>query len=415
MLKKAVFFLFWTAVLFAQEDGIPQERSLSGPVTSIEIFGLKRTKRHVAMYPLEQFLSREAETLDINEVHAAVKDTGILESKTIELVKQESGIVLQVTVQEKWSFFPVPLILGGSGDTSYGLFLADTNAFGLRDQAAIGGLYNSSFIMGMVLYNHTPNRKNSFGWNTAFMFEREENKDVNSKEKLERRYSTDTFRYSLGLYYPFAGSMTGSAHLSYANIMLKENIKAINEPASGVSLINVTPGFAIRYSDWDGYLLSQKTVSLEYSFNYVLSGASFHKVSFRAVYEQSIIPGFRLGLKSGAVASSASNPLFEDDPHRAQVDILPMDYSALHYAGFSAGLEKYLLKLAWGTLSVLGSWQCVFSQGPVSDNKVEFNHGPFGGIRFFLSRLAIPALGMGLAYNMTTGIYQFSFSVGMGF
>jgi len=394
---------------------MPHERELSGPITSIEISGLKRTKRHVAMYPLEPFLGREAETLDLNEVHAAIKSTGILESKTIELVKQESGIVLQVSIEEKWSFFPVPLIMGGSGDTSYGLFLADTNAFGLRDQAAIGGIYSASAIMGMALYNHTPNRKNSFGWNTSFTYNRQENEEVDSKEILRRLYSTEMFRFSLGLYYPFTGTMNGSISSSFTKIILNDNKAAINEPESGVSVLTFTPGLSWRYSHWDGYLLSQKTASLEYAFNYVFEGTSFHKVSFRAVYEQSIIPGFRFGLKSGAVLNSASDPLFEDDPHRAQVDILPMKYSALHYAGFSAGLEKYLVKFAWGTLSLLGSWQCVFSQGPISDNKVEFNHGPFGGIRFYLSRIAIPAVGAGFAYNMTTGIYQFSFSVGMGF
>jgi hypothetical protein len=171
----------------------------------------------------------------------------------------------------------------------------------------------------------------------------------------------------------------------------------------------------VRYSDWDGYLLSQKTLSIGYTFNYSFKGTSFHDFSLRAVYEQSIIPGFRFGLKTGAATTTTKDPLFEDDPHRAQVDILPMDYSALHYAGFSAGLEKYIVKVKWGTLSALASWQCVFSQGPVSDNKVEFNHGPFGGLRFYLSRIAIPAFVTGLAYNVTTGLYQFSFSVGMGF
>jgi len=419
MLKKfrfcaAVFLVLRIPLLFAQESA-EQENLVSGTITSIEIGGLKRTKPHIARYPLEQFLGRDAETLDLNEVHAAVKDTGVLEPVTVELAETEDGLALRVNVQEKWSFFPVPLVMGGSGEANYGLFLADTNAFGLRDQAAVGGIYGSSGLMAVALYNHTPNRKGSAGWNTAFMYNRQENEDVDSNEHLHRRYTADKFRFSLGLYYPFTGLISGSASLSYANVILRDSDDAINQPEGSVAHIIFSPGFALRSSSWDGYLLSQRTLSLGYTYNFALAGASFHEVHFRGVYEQSLIPGFRVNVRSGAVWESGSDPLFEDGPNRAQVDILPWKFSARHYAGFSAGLEKYLLKTKWGTLSALGSWQCVFSQGPLSDNKVEFNHGPSGGIRFYLSRIAIPALGMGLAYNMTTGIYQFSFSVGIGF
>jgi len=410
----AVFLALRVSLLFAQESA-EREIPVSGTITSIEISGLKRTKHHIARYPLEQFLGRDAETLDLNDVHAVVKDTGVLEPVTVELAETEDGLALRVAVQEKWSFFPVPLVLGGSGETSFGLFLADTNAFGLRDQAAVGGIYSASGFMTMALYNHTPNRQRSMGWNTAFMYNRDENEDVDSKERLHRRYSADKFRFSLGLYYPFTSLITGSTSLSYTNVILRDNEDALNQPESGAALLSFSPGFSLRSSSWDGYLLSQRTLSLGYTYNLAITGSSFHEVDFRGVYEQSLIPGFRFNVRSGAVWKSGSDPLFEEGPNNAQVDILPWEFSARHYAGFSAGLEKYLLKAKWGTLSVLGSWQCVFSQGPLSENKVEFNHGPSGGIRFYLSRIAIPALGAGLAYNLSTGIYQFSFSVGMGF
>jgi len=409
-----LFLALRVPLLFAQESA-ERENLVSGTITSIEISGLKRTKPHIARYPLEQFLGRDAETLDLNDVHAAVKDTGVLEPVTVELAETEDGFALRVVVQEKWSFFPVPLVMGGSGETNYGLFLADTNAFGLRDQAAVGGMYGSSGFMAMALYHHTPNRQGTAGWNTSFMYNRQENEDVDSNELLHRRYTADRFRFSLGLYYPFTNLITGSASLSYANVILRDSEDALNRPEGDAAHLIFSPGFALRHSSWDGYLLSQRTLSLGYTYNLALTGTSFHEVNFRGAYEQSLLPGFRFSVRSGAIWKSGSDPLFEDGPNRAQVDILPWKFSARHYAGFSAGLEKYLVKTKWGTLSVLGSWQCVFSQGPLSENKAEFNHGPSGGIRFYLSRIAIPALGMGLAYNMTTGIYQFSFSIGMGF
>jgi hypothetical protein len=116
-------------------------------------------------------------------------------------------------------------------------------------------------------------------------------------------------------------------------------------------------------------------------------------------------------LKSGAVWKSSTDPLYEGGPSSAQVDILPGDFAARNYAGLSAGLEKYIVSFRWGTLSVLGSWQLVFSQGLISGD--EFDHGPSAGIRLYLSRIAIPAVGFGAAYNMNSGLFQLTFSIGM--
>jgi hypothetical protein len=62
---------------------------------------------------------------------------------------------------------------------------------------------------------------------------------------------------------------------------------------------------------------------------------------------------------------------------------------------------------------VFASWQAVVSSGSLSGET--FDHGPAGGVCFYLSRIAIPALGFTVAYNMITSLPQFSFSLGMGF
>jgi hypothetical protein len=387
-------------------------------ITSIEVTGLKRTKPHIARYPLEQFLGQDAETLDFNDVMAAVKDTGVLEPVKVELEETAGGFILRVEVEEKWSFFPFPLVIGGSGGNTFGLFLADTNAFGIRDQAAVGAMYGSSGFLAVAFYNHTPNRKGMPGWTSLFIYNRHEREDADRNEKIHRRYSADELDFSFRLNYPFTDHITGSTGLSFSGTSLRESADALNQP-EGALLIGFSPGFSLRYSSWDGYRLSQRSLSLGYTYNLAISGSSFHQGEFRGIYEQSFIPGFRINLQSGGVwkfsADGDLNPLYEEGPHRAQVDILPRKSSARQYAGFSAGLEKYLVKIKWGTLSVRGSWQCVIAQGPLSDEEAEFSHGPSGGLSFYLSRLAIPALGIGLAYNVSTGIYQFSFNIGTGF
>ena len=387
----------------------PQE----GHIISIEVIGLKRTKPHIAHYPLEKFIGREASSLDLNEIEAVIKDTGIMELVKTELVEAENGLILRLTIEEKWAIFPFPLIMAGSGRYSFGFFLADMNAFGLRDQAAFGGIYSSSGWMAMAMYNHTPNRKGQFGWNSIFFFSRQEEEDEDKNQRVHRQYTADQLRFSFGVFYPFSDHITGSATASFSNITLQNNNKALNPPKNGAMLLGISPGFSLRYSDWDGYLLSQQSLSLTYQYNFAITGSSYQQTYLKAVYEKSLIPGFRLNLRSGVVWKSGRDPLNEESPQRAQIDILPWKYSARNYAGFSAGLEKHLFNTGPGVLSALFSWQCVFSNGLISGS--EFNNGPSGGIRFYLSRLALPAMGANIAYNMNSGLVQLSFNVGMEF
>ena len=207
--------------------------------------------------------------------------------------------------------------------------------------------------------------------------------------------------------------VTGSFALSYSNINLRETDNTFNAPENGATLMGFNPGITLRQSNWDGFFLSQQSISFQYGYNYAFFGSSFHQVEFRGVYEQPLLPGFRLSIRSGGVWKSTSEPLFEEGPQKAQVNILPRNFSALHYAGMSLGLEKQLYRVRWGALSAQGAWQAVFSHGPVSDS--QFDHGPSIGIVFYLSRLALPAMGGNFAYNINSGLFQFGFSIGISF
>jgi len=410
----AVFLTLCSPPLCPQEK--TGEGNPAGNVAAIEISGLKRTKQHIAMYSLEKFLGRDGSTLDLNEVHAAVIETGILEPLEIGLIENGDSLTLHIEVKEKWSVFPVPLVLVNSGEVSFGLFFADTNAFGLRDTAALGGIYGNSGGMAVVMYQHTPNRRGQPGWGTFFMYGRHEREDVDRDENRHRLYTTDQLSFTAALNYPFTEYFSGSLSLSLKDISLKENTGDLNLPDSGARLLGFSPGLSIKDSRWDGFLLSRRSLSLSYGYNLALIGPSYHEVQLTCIYEQPLIPGFRFNFHSGlswkSRAGSGADSLYEEGPQRAQVDILPPQFSARNYAGFSAGLEKHLFKVNWGTLSVMGAWQCVFSDGPISG--LEFDHGPSVGTRFYLSSLALPAFGAGLAYNMSSGLFQFAFNIGMG-
>jgi hypothetical protein len=170
---------------------------------------------------------------------------------------------------------------------------------------------------------------------------------------------------------------------------------------------------SIRKSSWDGYLLSQQSASLGYDWTAGLGHDSFQSLSFRGTWEKSLLPGFRVNFRAGGIWSPDTPILQESSPSAAQVNILPSNYKAKNYAGTSLGLEKYIFKFSFGTLSALLSWQAVWSDGSILKN--QFDQGIAGGISFYMSKLAIPALTVGGAYDITADYFQGSFSLGMSF
>jgi outer membrane protein assembly factor BamA len=326
----AIFFLLFPVFLFAQT-----EKAAPVIITSIEVTGLKRTKAKVTDYALEKFIGRDAESPGIiNEVKAVIIDTGVLEPVSVELLPEPGGVRLRVSVEEKWSLFPVPLIMVNSGGTNFGLFLADTNAFGLRDQAAVGGMYGADGWMGVALYRNTPERDNFPGWNTVFVYSSRKKEDQNKKEQTLRSYEATLLRASFGLEYPVTGKLNLLFVFSFTEIAVSN--PTLDAPEQGNRSVGFSPGIAYRSSKWDGYLLSERSLSLSYGYMPAFVGSSFHELDMRFVFTIPVVPGFLASLKGGANIKPGAGKVFEDGPRG--IDILPAKFSTLHYAGALAGV-----------------------------------------------------------------------------
>jgi len=421
MRKSSVFIILllfvFTAAIHSQEDSTTQDtaetdiRETSETITSIEIIGLKRTKPHIVNYSMEKYLGVKRSDFDENDVFLTIKNLSVLEPVSAELIENPQGLILRITVEEKWSIFPFPLVLATSDETMFGLFLYDANAFGVRDTAVVGGAYSSSGWTAIAMYMFTPDRQGIPGWQGVFMYNNQERKNVDRDDIKYRLYSVDRFYFSLGVNYTFAEIFTCSFSAGYTDITLKENINDFNPPPKGASLVAFSPRISFNKSSWDGFFVSQRGLTLGYSYNLVISGESFHEVEYRLTFEQPLVPGFRLNIRSRGIWKSTSSALFEEDPQ--PVHILPKNYSALNYSGLQIGLEKHIYRNRFGILSIQGSWQGVFTYNDAIG--VSFDHGPSGGMVFYLSRVALPAIGLNYAYNMVSGLYQFSFTIGMPF
>jgi hypothetical protein len=379
------------------------------PLAELEIRGLTRTKLHVAEQPLRQFIGREGADLDLDEVRAALIDTGILNPLAVEV----AGPVLIVTVEEKWSLFPLPLFFAGAGGVNFGGAFMDANAFGLGDTMLLGGIFGAGGWLVTAMYMATPDQPGVPGWSLGGLYDARERRDTDQRERDIRRFPLRSLLAYGGLFYAPVEYLNLSFSLSYHDKQPAPDPGFGDVPAEGTRGLTLSPEISLRRNRWDGVFLSQESLSLGYSFIAGFGSPSFHTLSLRGTWERSLLPGFRLILKGGGVFAPGVTAFFESAPTVSQTQILPRFFSARHYAGLSLGLEKRLFTGALGTLSVLGAYQVCYSRGPVLGDQLD--HGVAGSLRFYLSRVAIPALGLDFAYNAAAGYPLLTFSAGMSF
>ncbi|MDR3113933.1 MAG: hypothetical protein LBU25_00240 [Treponema sp.] len=381
-------------------------------ITGIAVHGLKRTKPQIAEVPLQQFMGQRADTVDLNAVHAAVLDTGILEPLAVEIqdAPDGNGKILSVKVHEKWSIFPLPLFFITSGEINGGLFFIDSNALGLNDKLFVGGMYSTGGWMLIGGYAHSPG-PGFPGWNVSTALAQSERRNTDQQERDIRRFGLAALSASAGLSYPFTQALQVNPQISYRQMRLKDSASPLAPPESDVRAVGLGANAALRKSRWDGFLLSEERLSLDYTFMFGQGTPAFHELRLQAGYQKPLLPGFRVNLRAGLLYAPEAPALFESPPQVAQVEILPGTFTARRYAGASAGLEKHIFTIKAGSLSALMAYQAVFSEGPILGGG--FDHGVAGAVVFYLSKLAIPAMALSMAYNVPAKQPQFSFSLGM--
>jgi hypothetical protein len=385
-------------------------------IASVSVRGLKRTKPHVAEYPLQKFIGQDGMLLDFNEVHAAIMATGILDPLSIgvEQTPDREALILVVEVREKWAFFPFPVFfMDSGGNMRGGGALMDANALGLNDTFVVAGLYGVSGWLGSVIYNYTPERKGLPGWSVMGMYARMNRQDTDQHKKELRNYEQETMVGSLGLRYPATEQLTLSASFSLRRQLIGEGDHPREVPDRGIFAGEINPSLEISRSSWDGFLLSQRRSSLDYALTLSPDNSPLQVLSARANYELPLVPGFKAGLRGGIRYAPRSLPILESSASAVDIDILPNSFSAQNFAGAALGFEKYLHKFSQGTLAFLLSYQAVYSHGPILGH--EFDHGVSASLNFYLSRIAIPALRSGVSYNAAKNEYIGVFSIGMSF
>jgi hypothetical protein len=398
--------------------------SAQDQITAISVSGLKLTKPRIVEWPLQKFIGKDAGSIDVNEVYSIIQSTGVVEPLSVEMADNQdgSGKTMIVTVRDKWSFIPIPIVTVNSGGWGAGGVVLWTNAFGVKDTMMAVGMYSPGDLMVSLMYINTPDGVGDFGWNVSGMFTMRENTDKDQAgTQILRSYKSMVINPSAGISYQLSELLTPGIGLAYKYIMLRDSDNPVNAPENNVHGITFSPNINIHWPGiWDGYFLNEKQISVKYDYTLAIdetdehSISNIHSVSLTAAFNHSFIPGFRVFANSGIVfATPSASPFFASTEINAAVNILSPKYTAVNFAGLSLGLEKSLFKFKFGTLAISAAYQAVYSHGDLLTH--QFDHGPVAMLLLYLNRVALPGVGLGGAYNVARNAWQYAVNVGVTF
>ena len=372
-------------------------------ITDIQVQGLRRTKPEVLLEKLEKFKGIDSASFDKKKLEAELEKTQLFSLGDATV----SGSTLHITVEEKFSLLPIPFAYASSDGWGGGLVVMDNNAFGIMDQAAVGGFINSSGWRVLAGYSHTQKANSLFGWNVAVNGGKSKTRVREDDGDLLLSYDNRMFGVSAGVNRRLAPWLKASVS-SGVNICDVED----SEPASEL-IIPLTASLTASTASWDGTFLNTTYLSTSATYNYSQWHDNYCTIAARAGHEQHLVQRLRLIAQAGAYHSPDVPVVFAPNQSAAQACILDNACRASTIVGAGAGLEWGIVQTRFGVPSLYVQYQALWADTILSDET--WGHGPVAGFKFYLKKIAFPAVDVFGAYNVKTGLFRISAGAGFSY
>jgi len=386
------------------------------PVRRIVISGLKKTDPSVV---LAETGLKTGDTLSSFAPHGfinRIKKKNLFSEIDITYKKEDSGVVIEIHLEEKWTLIPLPMFAGNRHGTVYGLYLMESNFLGYGKFLFAGGTISSDNGTAMLGYIDPSISGTRFRGNLFFTYRNEiyQHGDMDYNKLMEYRADKRTARLDLG--YTFTDSFRWFASGGYEEGVVDHDYsEALNPPTDQKAW---TTGAVARY---------EKLVHYEYLYyGPKLEVYAFRHIPVSDEYEAYTTSGYKLNYSFRTFGydriAFSSNGSAGDRPSIFKEMIggkpggrtLPADIIAAdNYINYTLTYEHPFLRYRWGAVTLLAFWE---HGGFETDNSgMEQYYGPGAGFIVYLKRLALPAMGFNIANNLKTGTTEFSVNIGMSF
>lgn len=386
-------------------------------ISSFEIDGLQHTKEHIIQKDLESFIGMEATPENLRKIEATLHQKGLFSEIKIEVADSESdeNAEINLSLKEKITFIPIPIVMYSNGDFYAGAFILNTNAFGLKHLVTAGGYTSFGNTASGILYYQIPAVGYRPGIKVGIHGGRLLQEQADLDDEYIGEYDSIFFRTQLGLSENLTPwlTLTAGSTFNYYEIW---NIIG-NDDANDEESISFFPSLSIHFSDWNGYFISSKGLSTQYEWTYTTYHNFYRTMEAHGKFQQPVFND-RLRIVSGAhFFKGFEMPFFHNIGNSTLgVNLFPSKFGTNFGAGGSAGFEYAALPTHFGMFSLYADYQCAVVDALKPDeDRYQFNQGIGMGTYLYLNKIAFPALSMGAVYNLTKHRLNYSFSFGMNF
>ena len=394
-------------------------------IGEITFLGLKKTNEKYLRRVLKDFEGKEASEENLKALENVLQQEQLFEEIKVNADTSGESVSLSISLKEKISFLPLPFGAVSNGNAMFGLFVMDTNAFGVRDSFVLGGLYSASSMMGFAMYSKHAVDIAHPGFTLSASSSKSTTTISDEAENDVFEYDHKGFGAGLTITEKLGKYVSVNAGCSYSYMNSDEaddEYAAWGDAFFGIDRIQtITPHFSVGIgaTDWNGVFLSQKSIGFGGSLLLTdfFDGEKWQKAqtaSAKLVLQQPLFsPKFRLMSAAAAFWSHDAAITAWQGGSAANVSILPSNFVSERLAGGNAGFEWAFATSKIGTFSAYGLYECAWAQNFAED--IVFAHGPEGGMKLYLSKIAIPALSFGMAYNAVEKFWNTTFAFGVQF
>lgn len=384
------------------------------PIDVITIEGLHRTKPAVVR---EWVTVHEGDRLSRFDAHTTWENLsrlGIFSHVDIGFVPLASGgVEIRITVAEKWSLYPVPMLIYWNDTQIAGLVLAESNAFGYNKGWALGGIYSNRGWYTIASYVDPNIAFSNFYGKLSVLVGSGLLENQTPDGRTFQSFDLDRYdvQYSIG--YTIAGkfspTLTGAFRSADVGTI---HVPAMEAPVAGSV---VSQGIKLIYNDRRARLYYDKglrsSIEYQHAFSVGKNDLSFDNLITETSYTTETI--FDHTLQLGLYWARSQLPLvFEhrlgglEGTRTLPAGLVPAD----RYLSATAIYQIPFWKGSWGTATVLG---LIEGGRYKQDGRPGVPYwGPGGGLSIYLAKVTTPTIGVDVAYEMMTGTPTFSLAIG---
>ncbi|MBR1536930.1 MAG: hypothetical protein IJ630_08325 [Treponema sp.] len=392
-------------------------------ISKINFIGLKKTRESYIQSKVKKFLNEPGSEENLHNLETTLQLEGLFNDIKIESEKKnDTECELNISVTEKITFIPLPFAMYSDTGFMAGGVIMDTNAFGRKDMFMFGGFFSKETLSGMAAFSKSAGEHGRPGISVFVSTAKKFPEYDNLSEEVVLKFKSIAFDANLLISEKFSEHITFSNGFSFSSSSNRD--VSDYEGFSPESIITGSVSFSLGYSksDWNGVFMSTNSASI--SAEAGLTNSDEKKIRYPRRFSFSIgeqypifWDRFRIYQKISGFYGIDNHLSAFTEQGAGSVSILPGYFVTERIIGGNAGFELALKKFSWGMISIYADYQLVYAQDFTieGDGDYEFEHGANGGMRLYLAKIAFPALGIGLSYNVMHNRWQFSAAMGVSF